>query len=587
MVGSKIKFLFFTGKGGVGKTTVACATAVQLADYGKRVLIVSTDPASNLDDVLESTITDEISSVKNMNGLFAININPDIAAKEYRSRVITPLQDKLTKDEILKLTEELSGACTTEIASFDEFSRFISEEGVEEKYDVVIFDTAPTGHTLRLLELPAAWSEFIEKNPAGASCLGPSSALKNNETRYKKVVSTLRDAAQTTFYILARAENSTLKEAARTSNELGELGMTNQKLIINGVFSAIDKSDLIAAKIESQAKNQLNKIPETLKKLECTMYPLLPYNILGLEKIRSLFNPDLQKKIIATFPISNKKELAKLPDLNELINSITKSKTSGLIMTMGKGGVGKTIVAAAIATILAQRGFEVLLSTTDPAAHVNYFMNQLKEVPANLLIEHIDPKTETEKYVEKIFLDKSKNLNDEEKKLLREDLKSPCNEEVAVFHAFSKVIQKAKRKFVVLDTAPTGHTLLLLDTAGSYHREILKNTNLNPDRITTPFMYLQDQDFAKIILVTLPETTPMHEATSLENDLKRAGITTYAWVINQSLSALQNLKDPILNRRAENEEVIIEKIKEDHLTKTYTIPFLVDENLLPALINSL
>ncbi|MGN6181859.1 MAG: arsenical pump-driving ATPase [Mucilaginibacter sp.] len=579
------KFLFFTGKGGVGKTSLACATAVRMADKGKKILLISTDPASNLEDVLGTPVGDKITSHKNLSNLFTININPEVSAEEYRTRVIDPLREIASAEEIKKIREGLSGACTTEIASFDEFSRFITGEGLSEIFDTVIFDTAPTGHTIRLLELPAAWDNFLGNNPSGASCIGPSSALKSSRERYEKVVSSLRDPLQTTFFLVTRPETSALKEAEKTSQELIDLGMANQKLLINGIFKAVNKTDVVAQQIEKLAEKVLREMPGALKSMDTMNYPLLPYNVLGLEKLRSVFDNDLQRRIAAV-ATSNLNEINyPLSNLKELVDELEKNNNSGLIMTMGKGGVGKTIVACAIATMLAHRGHTVLLTTTDPAAHIKDFMNQLAIIPENLTIERIDPKIETKNYVDKIVAQKGKNLDEESKKLMLEDLKSPCTEEVAVFHAFSKAIQSAKRQFVVMDTAPTGHTLLLLDTTGSYHKEVMKNITVDPGKITTPYMLLQDNVFAKILLIALPETTPMREAEDLQNDLKRAGIVPYAWVINQCLSAIENLKDPLLRERASSEKAIIKNIAENLSNRTFEIPYLIEEKLLPAVLS--
>lgn len=583
MKNTSLKFLFFTGKGGVGKTSLACATAVKYADEGEKVLLISTDPASNLEDVLQSPVKNEITPHKIVGNLFTININPEVSAQEYRDRATAPLKGVTSPDEINKVVEQLSGACTTEIASFDEFSRFITGEGSLQDFDVVIFDTAPTGHTIRLLELPAAWDNFLDNNPKGASCIGPSTALKSSKERYKKVITSLRDPKQTTFFLVARPENSSLKEAARTSLELKELGMSNQKLLINGVFKAIDRSDAVALAIERIAKNHLATLPAELQSLEKSEYPTLPYNVLGVDKLRSLLDIELQRKLVSV-EIEDEPELTHpLGDLSKLVDDLEGNSNNGLIMTMGKGGVGKTIVAASIATMLAKRGHQVLLTTTDPAAHIKDFINQLDEIPENLVIERIDPKVETKKYIDKVVEQKGAKLDEEGKKLLLEDLQSPCSEEVAVFHAFSSAIFKAKKHFVVIDTAPTGHTLLLLDTTGSYHREILKTMDLN--KIKTPYMFLQDQAFAKIVLVALPETTPMREAESLQNDLKRAGILPYAWVVNQCLSALKNLRDPLLRKRASSEISIIYTIKDTLSNRTYGIPYLPEEKLLPALLH--
>ena len=578
-------YLFFTGKGGVGKTSLACATAVELADSGKVVLLVSTDPASNLKDVLESPIDENINQVNGIDNLFAININPEKSAEEYRNRVAEPLEGIASKAEIKKIREDLSGACTTEIASFDEFSRFVSSETEGEKFDVIIFDTAPTGHTLRLLELPAAWSSFTDENPDGASCLGPTSALKSGKERYHKVVDRLRDASLTTFYIVTKAEKASLKEASRTSDELNELGMKNQQLYVNGVFKAIEKQDVLANKIEELAKEQLDSIPDNLKVLPFRTFPLLPYNVLGISKLRSLFDNGLQKSISEKTLSKIETPIQVLKGISQLTEELCANQQHGLIMTMGKGGVGKTIAASAIAVLLARKGFEVLLTTTDPAAHIQDFIEQLGEMPATLAVERIDPKVETQRYTEKILEHKGQGHSEEAKKLILEDLKSPCTEEVAVFHAFSKAIRMAKRKFVVMDTAPTGHTLLLLDTTGSYHRDIMRN-NMNAERLRTPYMALQDPELSKIILVSLPETTPMREAASLQADLKRAGITPYAWLINQSLSMLSGISDPLLKSRAIAEIEVIKTIKSDHSERTFGIPFIAEKELLPAVLRS-
>lgn len=576
-------YLFFTGKGGVGKTSLACATAVELADSGKTVLLVSTDPASNLKDVLESAVDETIQPISGMDRLFSINIDPEISAENYRNRVTQPLVGFASQEKIKKIREDLSGACTTEIASFDEFSRFVSGETEGVSFDIIIFDTAPTGHTLRLLELPAAWSSFTEENPDGASCLGPTSALNSGKERYQTVANRLRDPALTTFYIVARADKASLKEASRTSNELNELGMSNQRLYINGVFKASDTGDTLAKKMETLATEQLNTIPENLKLLPIKTFPLLPYNVLGIHKLRSLFNTELQHTLSKAQVSELESPKRMLEGIDQLAEELCKNRQHGLIMTMGKGGVGKTIAASAIAVLLARKGFEVLLTTTDPAAHIQDFMGQLDEIPPTLTVERIDPKVETQRYTEKILLHRGQGQSEEAKKLILEDLKSPCTEEVAVFHAFSKAISMAKRKFVVMDTAPTGHTLLLLDTAGSYHRDIMRN-NANAGRLRTPYMSLQDHELSKIILVSLPETTPMREAAALQSDLKRAGITPYAWLINQSLSMLSGISDPVLKSRANTEIDVINTIKSSHSEKTYGIPFIAEKKLLPALL---
>lgn len=565
-------YIFFTGKGGVGKTTLACATAVKLADEGNRVLLISTDPASNLSDVLQSEVTDKVKPIEGVSGLEAINIDPEIAAEEYRNRTLEPLENILGVDQLNKIREELSGACTIEIAAFDEFSRFVADEHERDDYDIVVFDTAPTGHTLRLLELPAAWSSFIDKNPDGASCLGPTSSLKSSKELYEKVVSLLRNENVTTVYLVSRPETSALKEAARSSRELDERGLSSQLLLINGYFEPLDYRDAVALEMKKTADQAIEQMPKNIKALVREVFPLRPYNILGLEKLRKVFEPLEKDEIMANYSTNLREEpLASLPDLNNLVEELTR-EDHGLVMTMGKGGVGKTSVAVAVALKLADKGYPVHLTTTDPAAHLT---DQLAEMDTkdNLTVDRIDPKQETQNYINKVMSQKGRNINEEGRKLLREDLESPCTEEVAVFHAFSKAIQKAKRQFVVVDTAPTGHTLLLLDTAGSFHREIMRNTNMDKNNLKTPYMYLQDPEYARLLIVTLPETTPVNEATQLQEDLRRADIEPYGWIINQSLSVTE-VSDPLLVQRAKEELPILETIEKEKARRLYSIPWI-------------
>ncbi|MGM0546075.1 MAG: arsenical pump-driving ATPase [Bacteroidota bacterium] len=579
-------YIFFTGKGGVGKTSLASATAVKLADEGKDVLLISTDPASNLKEVLETEITEKITAVEGLSNLHAVNIDPEQSAEEYRNRVLSPLEDILPEDEINKIREELSGACTTEIAAFDEFARYVAGNGEEEQpYDVIIFDTAPTGHTLRLLELPAAWSDFIDRNPDGASCIGPSSALKTSQERYQKVVERLQDEGATTIYLVSRPEEAALEEAERSSKELKEMGLANQFLLVNGYFEPFDESDELAQIMKKQADEALEQMPKSLKEMDRLVFPLRPYNLLGLDKLRKVFEP-LDKNSIKSEGIELNRDdyESSLPDLTQLVDEITQDKDHGLVLTMGKGGVGKTTMAVAIAMKLAQRGYPVHLTTTDPAAHLTHFLRDSGERPEQLTVDRIDPKAEKEAYIQKVMKRKATDMDEEERKLLREDLESPCTEEVAVFQAFSKEIHKAKRQFVVMDTAPTGHTLLLLDTTGSYHREVLRNSAVSADKLKTPYMYLKNPDFAKLLIVTLPETTPITEAAQLQDDLRRSEIEPYGWIANQSLSAAE-ISDPLLKQRAAEELPLLKKIEKEHASRLYSVPWLEQDTLIEKLVN--
>ncbi|REL24538.1 arsenical pump-driving ATPase [Rhodohalobacter sp. SW132] len=576
-------YIFFTGKGGVGKTSLASATAVKLVDEGKSVLLISTDPASNLKEVLESNITEKITEVNGVPNLHAVNIDPELSAEEYRNRVISPMEDILPEHEIEKIREELSGACTTEIAAFDEFARYVAGNEEEEPYDIIIFDTAPTGHTLRLLELPAAWSDFIETNPDGASCIGPSSALKTSQERYQKVVERLKDKDATTIYLVTRPDESALREANRSGSELEEMGLAHQILLINGYFEPVDESDPFAQKMKEMADRTLENMPDRLKQMDQLVFPLRPYNLLGLDRLRKVFEPLDRTEIKENSQsVLTEERESNLPDLDQLVEDLIAENDHGLVMTMGKGGVGKTTVAAAVALKLAQKGYPVHLTTTDPAAHLQDHIGEM-ELPENLDLDRIDPDAEKLSYIEKVLKQKGKGKTDEELKLLREDLESPCTEEVAVFHAFSKAIHQAKRKFVVMDTAPTGHTLMLLDTTGSYHKEVLRNSNMAAGKLKTPYMYLQDPEYSKLLIVALPETTPISEAAKLQDDLRRSGIEPYAWIANQSMSAA-NVTDPLLKQRAAEEVPLLKKIEEEHASRLYSIPWIVEERVLESLV---
>lgn len=559
------RFLFFTGKGGVGKTSVACATALALADRGNAVLIVSTDPASNLDEILGVPLSNQPVSVPNAGRLQVLNIDPTVAAEAYRARVQAQMAPDTTDAARKKVEEELSGACTTEIAAFDEFAGRLA--GTDATHDYVVFDTAPTGHTLRLLSLPQAWSGFLEVNEAGASCLGPHSGLKLQEARFKQAMDALRDPAATTIILVARPEAGALTEAARSSEELNRLGLSNQRLVINGVFTAADRADTVAASIEDLGKQAIRALPEPLKALPRDDIPLRPIEMLGLSALRSLLDP------AAFIPSAALPQLpdfrSDLPALAHLIDQLA-ADGRGLIMVMGKGGVGKTTIAAAIALGLVQRGHTVHLSTTDPAAHLAMTLGG--ERPG-LRVDRIDPKVETERYVEKIMKERSRELDAAGLDLLREDLRSPCTEEVAVFHAFSHIVQEARSAFVVLDTAPTGHTLLLMDATGAYHRQITRQVDTQaPGRLVTPLMRLQDPVYTHVVLVTLAETTPVLQAKALQDDLRRAKIEPYAWVINKSLLPL-GTRDPLLRQRLLGEQKQVDLVRKSLAKDVFFVPW--------------
>ncbi len=560
------RYLFFTGKGGVGKTSVSTATALALADAGRQVLLVSTDAASNLDEMLGIALRNTPVPVPGAPGLAVLNIDPGTAAESYRERVLAQMGAGAAPEDIATVREQLSGACTTEIASFDEFSSLLAEGGGD--YDHIVFDTAPTGHTLRLLSLPRAWAGFLAGNDRGASCLGPHSGLKMQEQRFQAALAALSDPAQTTVVLVARPEPGAIAEAARTAAELQQLGLSRQRLVINGVFQASDRADAVACAVEALGQQALDSLPPHLRALPQDRVPLRAIDMVGLPALRGLLAPAAAAIApLAAAPAEPAPPFQGLPALADEL----AAAGHGLVMVMGKGGVGKTTVAAALAVGLVQRGHSVHLSTTDPAAHLAGTLSG--ELPG-LVVSRIDPKLETQRYIDKIMAARSPQLDAAGRALLLEDLQSPCTEEVAVFHAFSRLVGEGRGSFVVLDTAPTGHSMLLMDATGAYHRQMAREfEGRGAARFVTPLMRLQDAAYTKIILVTLPEVTPVSQAAALQDDLRRAHIEPYAWVLNKSLLAA-GTHDPLLAARLAGERRQLGRMAAGMARRLFTVPWL-------------
>lgn len=542
------KYLFFTGKGGVGKTSAACAIAVSLADKGQKIMLVSTDPASNLQDVFNTELNNKGVVIKEVPNLTVANFEPEKAAAEYRENVIAPYRKKLPEAVIKNMEEQLSGSCTVEIAAFNEFSAFLTDEKAEKEYDHIIFDTAPTGHTLRMLQLPSAWSQFINENTHGASCLGQLSGLGSKREIYKNAVSTLADKEKTTLILVARPEKSPLKEAERASKELQDIGINNQVLIINGVLEEHD--DKFSDAVFEKQQNALKDIPDGIKNIEAFEIPLRPYNVTGVENIRAFLKSSNVKFNSETLNVNS------IPKLNNIIEDLYENNKK-VIFTMGKGGVGKTTIAAAIAVGLAEKGRKVHLTTTDPAGHLNFVLNE----GHGITISNIDEKEELKKYKEEVVSKARKTMNEDDIAYIEEDLRSPCTQEIAVFRAFADIVEMSEDETVVIDTAPTGHTLLLLDSTQSYHKQIQHAEGDVPKSVKKLLPKLRNKKETEVIIVTLAETTPVYEAMRLEADLKRAGINTKWWVINSSLLAA-NTSNDVLKARAGSEVTWINKVNE-------------------------
>ncbi|MFY0137387.1 arsenical pump-driving ATPase [Bacillus cereus] len=556
-------FLFFTGKGGVGKTSTACATAITLADMGKQVLLISTDPASNLQDVFEIELTNKPKEIPSVPNLQVANLDPETAAHEYKERVVGPYRGKLPDAVIATMEEQLSGACTVEMAAFDEFSTLLTNIELTSKFDHIIFDTAPTGHTLRLLQLPTAWSGFLEESTHGASCLGPLAGLGDKKELYSQTVEALSNPKKTSLLLVTRPDSSPLQEAERAAKELKEIGVSNQYLLINGVLTNYVQNDAVSKALFTRQVRALENMSEELKGLPAYELPLVPFNVTGIENMRKLVRPIESLSILD--------ELQEEIVISPLQNLIADFSETGkrVILTMGKGGVGKTTVASAIAVGLAEKGHRVHLTTTDPAAHINYVMHGEQ---GNITISRIDPKLEVENYRKEVIEQAKDTVDEEGLAYLEEDLRSPCTEEIAVFRALADIVERANDEIVVIDTAPTGHTLLLLDAAQTYHKEIARSTGEVPQSVKNLLPRLRNPEETSVVIVTLAEATPVHEASRLQEDLKRADITPKWWVINQSFYATHT-SDFVLRGRAQSEIQWIQEVQKESQNNCVIIPW--------------
>nr|WP_314448413.1 arsenical pump-driving ATPase [uncultured Lachnoanaerobaculum sp.] len=538
------KYLFFTGKGGVGKTSTACATAVALADEGKKVLLISTDPASNLQDVFETELDGKAKPIKGVDNLEVINLDPLEAAHNYKESVVAPFRGKLPDSVIESMEEQLSGSCTVEIAAFNEFSNFITNSKINTDYNHIIFDTAPTGHTLRMLQLPSAWTDFISESTHGASCLGQLSGLESKKEIYKKAVENLSDKSLTTLVLVTRPDKTPLNEVARASKELSEIGIKNQILVINGILENYD--DDLSESIFNKQKLALENMPDMLTEFDTYTIALRSYNITGIESIRNLLKKDQinEQKVEVE---------GKLFNLDDVVSDLVKNNRK-VIFTMGKGGVGKTTIASSVALKLSKLGKKVHLATTDPADHIKFMIDS----SSGISMSHIDEKEELKKYQDEILENARKTMSEDDVAYIEEDLRSPCTQEIAVFRAFAELVEKADDEIVVIDTAPTGHTLLLLDSTLSYHQEVQRTQGQIPESVKNLLPRLRGEE-TEVLIVSLAEATPFYEASRLEEDLTRASIHTNWWIVNSSLYKA-NPGNKMLSAKANEEVKWINKI---------------------------
>lgn len=533
-------FLFFTGKGGVGKTSVACSLSISMASEGKKVLLISTDPASNLQDIFGQTLLNTPTKIEGTDNLYALNLDPEQAAQNYKEQMVSPYRGKLPGVVLQNMEEQLSGACTVEIAAFNEFASLLTDQSVIEKFDTIVFDTAPTGHTLRLLQLPSAWSTFLDENTTGTSCLGPLKGLEPQREMYKEAVERLKSANQTTLMLVTRPETNPIKEAARASHELYDIGIQNQLLLINGYMESGNSNDDIEMAFIARQAEALEMMSKELQQFKNFYLPFVPYSLSSIERMQAWMT-DRQ--------ITHESESEKgviTPRIEEMIADYLERKPK-LIFTMGKGGVGKTTVASYIALRLAEEGMRVHLTTTDPAAHLNWTFGDDKV--ENVTISRIDPKVEVANYEAEVLAKASETMNEEGLAFVKEDLASPCTEEIAVFRAFANVVEEHQNEVIIIDTAPTGHTLLLLDATEAYHREISRSQGDVPPAVSNLLPRLRDENYTSVAIVTLPEATPVFEATRLQEDLQRAGLTVDWWVVNQAFSSIETSSPTLIQKQ--------------------------------------
>ncbi|MGA3676792.1 arsenical pump-driving ATPase [Lysinibacillus agricola] len=557
-------FLFFTGKGGVGKTSVACSLSIALANEGKKVLLISTDPASNLQDIFGQTLSNSPTKIEGIDNLFALNLDPEQAAQHYKEQMVGPYRGKLPDVVLQNMEEQLSGACTVEIAAFNEFATLLTDRSVIESFDTIVFDTAPTGHTLRLLQLPSAWSTFLDENTTGTSCLGPLKGLEPQREIYKEAVERLKNADQTTLMLVTRPDVNPLKEAARASHELFEIGIQNQILLINGYMKNLSSNDEIEKAFIARQTEALEIIPKELQQFEQYNLPFVPYSLSNIERMQAWMTDQ---------DITHENEVEKgltIPDVEVMIADYVERKPK-LIFTMGKGGVGKTTVASYIALRLAEEGMHVHLTTTDPAAHLNWTFGNDKV--QNVTVSRIDPKVEVANYEAEVLAKASETMNEEGLAFVKEDLASPCTEEIAVFRAFANVVENHQDEVIIIDTAPTGHTLLLLDATEAYHREISRSQGDIPPAVSNLLPRLRDAIYTSVAIVTLPEATPVFEATRLQEDLQRAGLSVDWWVVNQTFSSIETTS-PTLIQKQQAETKWLQEVKSISNNQFVAIPWV-------------
>lgn len=547
----KTKFIFFSGKGGVGKTSMACTTAVYNADKGLKTLIVTTDPASNLSDVFEQEIGHKITKIDNIENLYAMEINPDEATREYKERSLAPMRD-LFDEELIRIAEEqLSGPCTEEMASFDRFIDFMEEE----TYEVIVFDTAPTGHTIRLLELPVDWSRHIEEasKGSGQTCMGPVALIEDSKQKYDDAIRKLRDIKQTEFIFVMQPEQTSLEETLRSSKELERLDIKTSQIIINGLIPEDEAVNPFFKQRFNMQRIYTEKAKETFSQV-----PI----------INTMELLDTELKGVPMFRLCSEKLFKKtqeVPNIDKLLYPKKGGRKN--IFFSGKGGVGKTSLACITAVQTANKGFKTLLITTDPAAHIGNVLDKpvTEEVTGiedvnNLFAVKIDAKIATEEYKKNILEDAKGKFNEITVMAMEEELNSPCTEEMAAFQKFIEYASSEEFEVVVFDTAPTGHTLRLLELPMNWSNQIQmkagvdaqisEQDRLQKERFDRVIEMMKDIDKTTFAFVMYPEKTPVVEAFRASQELATLGIQTQLAVANLVIPEEQAVTPFFKNRRS-------------------------------------
>jgi len=545
--GKEVKFIFFSGKGGVGKSTMSCATAVWLAKAGYKTLLVTTDPAPNLSDIFGQAIGHQVTPIRNMENLHAIEIDPDMASEEYRERIVGPLRDLLDEKNLEIIKEQLNSPCVEEVAAFDKFIEFMDDPG----YDVVVFDTAPTGHTIRLLELPSGWTDTL--NQSAATCIGPGASLQSAKAKYEKAIDYLQDRERTSFVFVLKPENSSILETKRSAEELSKLGIATSFLIVNGLLPEEACTDDFFRKKKAGEERIVARIETEFPDLEKIYYPLQDSEVSGTELLnavgRFVYEDKKDETGIKSSPsrsavFFNQKSYRKL-NCHDLLKPTNGQR---FIFFTGKGGVGKSTIASTTSLYMADQGYKTLIVTTDPASHLHDIFGQaINHEPTkingvgNLYAARIDQRQALEEYKERI-LESVKDQSEETKRSVEEDLNSPCAEEMAAFEKFMSYFDTNGYDITVFDTAPTGHTLRLLELPTDWKGFIDLGTLTKQTSEATQNKYadviekMRNRDKSSFVFVMYPEYTPMIEAWRASEDLKKqVGIETAMVAVNYIL----------------------------------------------------